>query len=679
MAWNDLTIPQRSQLMNLFRRNGVFSLSEMKRLYDLSSPSIPLVEDTFKRPFPTAPVYAGGGEKFSKNAKTKDGDKYIDIVRLRYLAAKQALEQEGTFTAEEINRLVPLIVTQNAVEAGWKMNVPGNNIGGMMTTNTNGSQTRRQYDSLTDYYRDWLSMMDRRFGDDTFGQGKGWRSAQDINDYARIINLEDQNVTTKEAWDNYRKTHPNSFLYAPQWDNGNLPYSSKLRGVSSRTNAYLDMVLDELKDTTTNGAIINYGLSDYLPIIQNTTQEQTPVAVPAVGIRPGGDYYTKLNNRDERRFGSWYNKYAEGQGLSVNPDDPRHGYDYRGLWKDSSVKERQAFLNALQDNHMPDTYKQPWHETFSDQSKYAKGIKGVGSWGEESFMPGYFNNIMQTQTPQVILDKLGIKYARGGNLYWPGGNIVNKIRERLYNNVEPQSYNDAFHRVFNGVVLNKNMRNTNVGSNPRDALWAKYLNIPEDKNKLKYNDLTESPYTPTVGREGTDYYRLELSDKTKNTIIEQASDLNFGEAKNARIIDSLGTHTISKGLDPRKGEYVSYYDKWKIAPFFGGKRDDQSFGIGTPVNIYDRIYLDDYYNVKPQIETDSFYGGYIQPAIINKEGGRIYIKKKNRGKFTALKKRTGKSASWFKAHGTPAQKKMAVFALNSRHWGHKKQHGGIIF
>ena len=57
-------------------------------------------------------------------------------------------------------------------------------------------------------------------------------------------------------------------------------------------------------------------------------------------------------------------------------------------------------------------------------------------------------------------------------------------------------------------------------------------------------------------------------------------------------------------------------------------------------------------------------------------GGKIHIKKKNRGKFTALKKRTGHSASWFKAHGTPAQKKMAVFALNARKWKHGD--GGVI-
>ena len=64
------------------------------------------------------------------------------------------------------------------------------------------------------------------------------------------------------------------------------------------------------------------------------------------------------------------------------------------------------------------------------------------------------------------------------------------------------------------------------------------------------------------------------------------------------------------------------------------------------------------------------------------EGGGIHIKPENRGKFTALKKRTGKSATWFKEHGTPAQKKMATFALNARKWKHEDggplfTHGGI--
>ena len=57
-------------------------------------------------------------------------------------------------------------------------------------------------------------------------------------------------------------------------------------------------------------------------------------------------------------------------------------------------------------------------------------------------------------------------------------------------------------------------------------------------------------------------------------------------------------------------------------------------------------------------------------------GGRIHIKPENRGKFTALKERTGHSATWFKEHGTPAQKKMATFALNAKHWKHED--GGLL-
>lgn len=63
--------------------------------------------------------------------------------------------------------------------------------------------------------------------------------------------------------------------------------------------------------------------------------------------------------------------------------------------------------------------------------------------------------------------------------------------------------------------------------------------------------------------------------------------------------------------------------------------------------------------------------GFLMGFDLRRNGGRIHIKPENRGKFTALKKRTGHSASWFKAHGTPAQKKMATFALNARKWKHE--------
>ena len=87
-----------------------------------------------------------------------------------------------------------------------------------------------------------------------------------------------------------------------------------------------------------------------------------------------------------------------------------------------------------------------------------------------------------------------------------------------------------------------------------------------------------------------------------------------------------------------------------------------------------------FYN--PQIEQFNtqipFANGDVELVnpFMYKSGGKIYIKPSHRGKFTALKKRTGKSASWFKAHGTPAQRKMATFALNARKWKHGD--GGLL-
>ena len=65
-------------------------------------------------------------------------------------------------------------------------------------------------------------------------------------------------------------------------------------------------------------------------------------------------------------------------------------------------------------------------------------------------------------------------------------------------------------------------------------------------------------------------------------------------------------------------------------------------------------------------DLDAIREGYNEFA----KGGRIHIKPENRGKFTALKERTGHSATWFKQHGTPAQRKMATFALNAKKWKH---------
>lgn len=50
----------------------------------------------------------------------------------------------------------------------------------------------------------------------------------------------------------------------------------------------------------------------------------------------------------------------------------------------------------------------------------------------------------------------------------------------------------------------------------------------------------------------------------------------------------------------------------------------------------------------------------------------IHIKPENRGKFNALKKRTGKTTEELTHSKNPLTRKRAIFAQNARKWNHKK-------
>lgn len=51
----------------------------------------------------------------------------------------------------------------------------------------------------------------------------------------------------------------------------------------------------------------------------------------------------------------------------------------------------------------------------------------------------------------------------------------------------------------------------------------------------------------------------------------------------------------------------------------------------------------------------------------------IHINPANRGKFTATKKRTGKSTAQLTHSKNPITKKRAIFAQNAKKWGKKKR------
>lgn len=80
-------------------------------------------------------------------------------------------------------------------------------------------------------------------------------------------------------------------------------------------------------------------------------------------------YQTPLVPQDEQAFQKWVvdNKVPFD-------DSPKSDYDMRGYWKaqkDGDPEAAQSLNNNDGRMHFPDTYKTPYHESFSNESKYA--------------------------------------------------------------------------------------------------------------------------------------------------------------------------------------------------------------------------------------------------------------------------------------------------------------------
>jgi hypothetical protein len=64
----------------------------------------------------------------------------------------------------------------------------------------------------------------------------------------------------------------------------------------------------------------------------------------------------------------------------------------------------------------------------------------------------------------------------------------------------------------------------------------------------------------------------------------------------------------------------------------------------------------------------SFSGAFTHGVTEARRRGGIKIKKKNRGKFNATKRRTGKTTAQLRHSKNPLTRKRAVFAANAKKW-----------
>lgn len=70
---------------------------------------------------------------------------------------------------------------------------------------------------------------------------------------------------------------------------------------------------------------------------------------------------------------------------------------------------------------------------------------------------------------------------------------------------------------------------------------------------------------------------------------------------------------------------------------------------------------------------DESINGIVDDVISRFLDEEINIKPENKGKFTATKKRTGKSTEELTHSKNPLTRKRAIFAKNAKKWNHKKK------
>ena len=293
------------------------------------------------------------------------------------------------------------------------------------------------------------------------------------------------------------------------------------------------------------------------------------------------------------------------------------------------------------------------------------------------------------------------------------GGPINWLRKRIYTNIEPFGYNDIGSRLYNGIILNKNEHSNFKGDysdierapaqyQTLDNIWGEYLHIPEKERRY-----SNGKYKIKNNGNGT----FSLPFKSMEDImltVNSNNPLLWGQRGKA-INSVVGEYDIYRGYD-KKGDYLKYIDHWRINPYdvkedkeygqnnnsllkryFKGK-NDASFGLGTPVEIQGKYYLDDIYNVKgkdrggrylPEVvitgNKKKKQGGKMNILEFLKNGSGIHIKEKNKGSFTRWCGgnvteeciRRGKNSS------NPKIRKKATFAQNSRRWAKHKE-GGII-
>ena len=188
-------------------------------------------------------------KKFNTESTSEYGDSHYDVFEARYIGLKKAM-QDASIPDEDIERLLPFVITQNILEGGYRLKRDDNNFGGMMISKGNENIGRIKFKTPEEYYKKYIQNLDKKWGDEYLGENNGWRHAKSIEDYARILNREDLELTTEERYNEYNLEHAKNpaYLYTPEWKNNYKPlmHSDRFGGIYPRVSAYMTLLNDRI-------------------------------------------------------------------------------------------------------------------------------------------------------------------------------------------------------------------------------------------------------------------------------------------------------------------------------------------------------------------------------------------------------------------------------------------------
>ena len=129
----------------------------------------------------------------------------------------------------------------------------------------------------------------------------------------------------------------------------------------------------------------------------------TTMTPPAGPPRPDAlptSYHTQLSPQDEKAFQVWLqlnNLDKISHTASGKPDPqylaPDNDYDMRGFWK--AMRSGDPYAKRAVNLHFPDTYKTPYHHSFSRESEYA--LPDAPEWKGDQLYDPHGNKVWDEQ------------------------------------------------------------------------------------------------------------------------------------------------------------------------------------------------------------------------------------------------------------------------------------------